>query len=54
MNTQHHTLDTHHAAQLAALVTAAGAFLVAAPLASKDQLGWKANKERGNVSNTER
>lgn len=43
---QQHTLDTYHATQLAALVTAAGAFLVAAPLTSKDQLGCNAHRKR--------
>ena len=37
-NTTH---STHHTTQLAALVSAAGAFLVAALLTGEDELLWK-------------
>lgn len=39
-NTDTDSLNTHHTTQLAALVSAAGTFLVAALLTSEDKLFW--------------
>jgi len=40
------SVKTHHTTQLAALVSAAGAFLVAALLTSEDELFWNRGIER--------
>lgn len=48
-NTDAESLNTHHTTQLATLVSATGAFLVAALLTSEDELIW--NRKSQKVKN---